>query len=245
MIGHCKVPAVPDISECLPRSGIVYFYEKFLTLLQKTILRKVGYEGALYRHQYDGSRVYPIVSLILYWGTASWNQPVSLKELFREADLDKGTWKHITNAKLCVYEMTHLSKQVRNRFQSDMRIVVDYLAEGHDYKPSAQKIAHPEALLLMLKALTGDKRYLKILKSLTAEEKKEGEVSMCELLDKYENRGIEKGRKLGMQQGIQQGESRFATLSEKLINSGRIEDLRKAIGSKRYRNQLYKEFEMI
>ena len=226
------------------RDGIVhvlYIMENEVQSKPKTILRKVGYEGALYRRQYDERQIYPIVSLILYWGSASWNQPVSLKELFREADLDKGTWKHITNAKLCVYEMTHLSKQVRNRFQSDMRIVVDYLAEGHDYKPSAQKIAHPEALLLMLKALTGDKRYLKILKSLTAEEKKEGEVSMCELLDKYENRGIEKGRKLGMQQG----ESRFATLSEKLINSGRIEDLRKAIGSKRYRNQLYKEFEMI
>ena len=158
-------------------------------------------------------------------------------------------WKYITNVKLCVYEMAHLSKRIRNRFKSDMRIVVDYLAEGHDYKPSTQKIAHPEALLLMLKALTGDKRYLTILKALTEKEKKEGEVSMCELLDKYENRGIEKGRRQGIrqgiQQGIQQGESRFAMLSENLLNLGRIDDLRKASSSKRYRNQLYKEFGLV
>lgn len=57
---------------------------------------------------------------------------------------------------------------------------------------------------------------------------------MCELLDKYENRGIQKG--------IQQGESRFAALSANLLRLNRIDDLKKAISSKRYRNQLYKEF---
>ena len=232
-----------DVAMNEMRNGMVhvlYIVENEVQAKPKTILRKAGYEGALYRRQYDGSPAYPIVSLILYWGAASWNQPVSIKELFQETDLDKGTWKYITNAKLCVYEMAHLSKQVRNRFKSDMRIVVDYLAERHAYKPSAQKIVHPEALLLMLKALTGDKRYLEILIALTEEEKK-GEVSMCELLDKYENRGIEKGRR----QGIQQGESRFALLSEKLLNLDRIDDLRKAVASKRYRNQLYKEFGMV
>ena len=95
-------------------------------------------------------------------------------------------------------------------------------------------------LLLMLKALTGDKRYLKIFSALTEDEKK-GEMSMCELLDKYENRGIQKG----IQQGIQQGEARFAMLSENLFNAGRIDDLRKASTSKRYRNRLYKEFGMV
>lgn len=136
--------------------------------------------------------------------------------------------------------MSHLPKQVRNRFQSDMRIVVDYLAERHNYKPSMQKITHPEALLLMLEALTGDQRYLKIIKTLTEKEKK-GEITMCELLDKYENRGIQRG----MRQGLQQGESRFAALSENLLNLDRIDDLRKAAASKQYRNKLYKEFGIV
>ena len=99
-------------------------------------------------------------------------------------------------------------------------------------------------LLLMLKALTGDNRYLKILSALTEEEKK-GEVSMCELLDKYENRGIQKGIQKGIQRGIQQGEERLAMLNENLLNAGRIDDLRKASTSKRYRNRLYKEFGLV
>ena len=212
---------------------VQYILENEVHAKPQTVLRKAGYEGALYRRQYGNGEAYPIVSLLLYWGSASWNQPTSMKELFRDVDLDKGTWKYIVNEKLHVYAMAHLPKQVRNRFRSDMRIVVDYLAERHNYKPTAQKITHPEALLLMLKALTNDKRYYRILETLTEEEKK-GEVTMCELLDKYENRGIQKG--------IQQGESRFAALSEKLLGLNRIDDLKKAIGNKRYRNQLYKEF---
>ena len=43
----------------------------------------------------------------------------------------------------------------------------------------------------MLRALTNDDRYIEMLAALTEEEKK-GEIIMCELLDKYENRGIKK-----------------------------------------------------
>ena len=51
------------------RNGMVhvlYIMENEVQSKPKTILRKMGYEGALYRRQYDGSQTYPIVSLILY-----------------------------------------------------------------------------------------------------------------------------------------------------------------------------------
>lgn len=86
-----------------------------------------------------------------------------------------------------------MPREVRERFRSDMRIIVDYLAEGENYIPSGQRIQHIEALLLMLKALTGDDRYEEILPDLQEERERTGDVSMCELLDKYENRGREAG----------------------------------------------------
>ena len=240
-----------DVSMFEMRNGTIhiqYIFENEVHPKPGTILRKVGYEGALYRHQCGNNEVYPIVSLLLYWGSAPWSQPISIKELLRNANLEKDTWKYISNERLHVYRMSHLPKQVRNRFHSDMRIVVDYLAEKHNYKPSMQKVSHPEALLLMLEALTGDRRYLKIIKTLTEKEKR-GEVTMCELLDKYENRGIQKGMRKGMQkgirQGLQQGESRFAALSESLLNLDRIDDLRKAAASKQYRIKLFKEFGIV
>ena len=212
---------------------VQYILENEIQAKQKTILRKAGYEGALYRRQLEGTEAYPVLSLLLYWGADPWKQPVSLKDFFQEADLEPGIWQYISDVKLHVYEMAHLPKQIRNRFQSDMRIVVDYLAERQNYKPTEQKIVHPEDLLLMLKALTDDTRYLKIRNAMS-EEEKGGNITMCELLDKYENRVIQKG--------IQQGEARYAVLNEKLLESERMEDLRRAAHSRKYRNQLYKEF---
>lgn len=240
-----------DVSMFEMQNGVIhiqYIFENEVYPKPGTILRKAGYEGVLYRRQYGSNEFYPIVSLLLYWGSSPWTQPISIKEFFGEAGLDKDIWRYISNEKLHVYRMSHLTKQVRNRFHSDMRIVVDYLAEGHNYKPSKQKICHPESLLLMLEALTGDQRYLKIIKTLS-EKEKGGEITMCELLDKYENRGIRKGMRKGMQkgirQGLQQGESRFAALSENLLNLNRIDDLRKAAANKQYRNKLYKEFGIV
>lgn len=219
---------------------ILYVLENEICAKSRTIFRKAGYEGALYRRQMDSVDAYPVVSLLLYWGTPPWKQPVSLKEFFVGADFEPDVWKYITDERLHVYEMACLPKQIRNRFQSDMRIVVDYLAEKESYKPTRQKIAHPEALLLMLTALTGDKRYLKICDTMS-EEEKGGNVTMCELLDKYESRGIQRGIK----KGIRQGEARYAALNEKLIRLDRMDDLCRAARSRKYRDQLYKEFGLV
>lgn len=232
-----------DVSMYEMRNGSIrvqYILENEVRAKPRTILRKAGYEGALYRRQLESSEIYPVVSLLLYWGSAPWKQPFSLKELFEVVELDPDTRRFISNQKLHIYEMTRLPKQIRSRFQSDMRIVVDYLAEKQNYKPTRQRIIHPEALLLMLKALTGDKRYTNILDAMS-EEEKGGNITMCELLDKYENRGIQKG----IQKGIQQAEARYAALTETLIKTNRIDDLRKAAHSRKFRNQLYKEFGLV
>ena len=97
---------------------VQYILENEVRAKPRTIFRKAGYEGALFRRQIDSDGTYPVVSLLLYWGLALWNQPVSMKEFFREAAIDEGTWKYITNYRLHVYAMARLSKRVRNRFRS-------------------------------------------------------------------------------------------------------------------------------
>ena len=92
-----------------------------------------------------------------------------------------------------MFNMRYLPPEVRSCFHSDMRIVVDYLAEGKDYQPTNQKIRHLEALVHMLTALTGDTRYELMLPQLKEEEERKGGISRCPLLDKYVNQGIELG----------------------------------------------------
>ena len=97
--------------------------------------------------------------------------------------------------------MARLPEEIRRRFRSDMRIAVDCLAEGSGYAPTNQKIRHAEALLRLLRELTGDERYEKLLESAIEKEKKEG-TTMCELLDKYWNGGVAEGKAEGKAESV-------------------------------------------
>ncbi|MCM1044073.1 MAG: hypothetical protein NC417_01050 [Candidatus Gastranaerophilales bacterium] len=222
-----------------------YILENEVQPKSGTVIRKAGYEGAIYHRQLSLPWKYPIVSLLLYWGNIPWSCPTSIRELFQDQIEERGIEKYIAEERLHIYSMMHLPKCLRNLFKSDMRFVVDILAEGVNYRPTEQKILHPEALMLMLSALTNDRKYGRMLKTYIGDERK-GELTMCEFLDAYEKRSIEKGKKQGMKQGIKQGitqgETRFATLNQALLKQDRIDDIRKASGNKRYRNQLYREF---
>lgn len=57
---------------------------------------------------------------------------------------------------------------------------------------------------------------------------------MCEVLDKVENRGIEKGLALG--------EERLAGLINKLLADGRTEEIALVTSNKKTRNKFYKEY---
>jgi len=163
------------------------------------LLRKAGYVGGEYRRQYEKQNkgLYPVVELVLYWGKSKWKGAGNLRQL-----MDKGservaqtTWKYVDNMQLHVWEMRHLPEEIRARFQSDMRIVLDYLAEGNGYR-SDRKVIHKEATIKMIRVLSGDRNVDdtgEILKELDITE--EDEISMCELFDQYTRRGREEGVK--------------------------------------------------
>lgn len=144
-----------------------------------------------------------------------------------------------------MFEMRHLPEETRKLFQSDMRIVVDFLAEGSSYH-SNRKIMHKAALIRMIKVLSGDMDVERIEDWMTEQQiREEDEVTVCELFDQYERRGekrgMEKGIKRGKAEGRIEGEDLLARLAQLLMDSGRSDDLRRALSDRDYRNQLYLE----
>lgn len=183
-----------DISKYELHNGRIkaqYTIENQTSPDKKMPLRKAGYNGAIYRGQYQGTELYPVIDMILYWEKGHWNYPRRLKALVHNS-LSEEELQYVDDVQLHVFEMAHLPPEVRELFKSDMRIVVDYLAEEENYVPTGQKIVHTEALLRLLRALSNDERYIDILNHLTTTEKEEG-TEMCKLLDRYENSGIRKG----------------------------------------------------
>ena len=71
---------------------------------------------------------------------------------------------------------------------------------------------------------------------------KEGEKKMNVLLEKYRKKAVEEGMEKGIEQGMQQGQNRLALLVGRLLNAGRMDDLKRVSFDEAYREKLLKEF---
>lgn len=137
---------------------VLYLFANQTKVDKGMVLRKAGYAGGEYRRQYEKQNpsLYPVIEIVLYWGKSRWKGGCSLHRLFDEegatADI---IWKYVDDVQLHVWEMRHLPREIRELFQSDMRIIVDYLAEGDSYR-SDRKVIHKEATVKMLRVLSGD-----------------------------------------------------------------------------------------
>ena len=126
----------------------------------RILLRKAGYEGAIYRQQYDGGDTYPAITLVLYWGDRRWKPGTDLHSFFGRKKIHSMAREYIDNISLHIYPMKHLPKEIRQRFKSDMRVVADYLAEGKAYIPTKQRITDVEGTMRILYALTGETDFI-------------------------------------------------------------------------------------
>lgn len=200
------------------RIRVMYLIANQIKVDGKMLLRKAGYTGGAYREQYEGKvkDIFPVVEFILYWGRPRWRSSRGLRQMLKKRSSDHSipeeAWEYIDEIKLHVYEMRHLPEETRKLFQSDMRIVVDYLAEGDEYR-SDRKIVHKAALIRMIRVLPGEKDTDDVEKWL--EEQgigEEDEITVCELFDQYvrqgREEGMQEGRAEGRQEGIVEGEAR-------------------------------------
>ena len=215
-------------------------------------MRVIGYDGASYRGQLTKPErdmpKYPVITIVLYFGTKHWNQPRSLHECMR---IPKRLEPFVNDYKINLVEVAFLDDQLDN-FHSDFRIVAEYFInkrKNTDYIPSAQEIRHVDAFLKLMQALEGDDRYEEVLHTLQSEGKKEG-VKMSEVLDKIENRGIiigeKRGISIGEKRGISIGSEKMAnainTLNSILLKQNRLDDLKRATADFDYQRQLLCEY---
>ncbi len=207
-------------------------------------MRLIGYDGASYRGQLTKRErdkpKYPVITIVLYFGTKHWNQPRSLHECMR---IPKRLKPFVNDYKLNLVEVAFLDEQL-DHFHSDFRIIAEYFINKRkniDYVPSAQEIRHVDAFLKLMQALEGDDRYEEVLHTLQNEGKKEG-VKMSEVLDKIESRGIIIGEKRGISIGSQKMANALNTLNLILLEQDRIDDLKRATADPDYQKQLLAEY---
>lgn len=200
-------------------------------------LRVIGYDGGVYRAQLLSDKEnkenygkknprFPVVTLVLYFGyNRHWNKPSSLLECL---EIPKELNPYVSDYKINIFEIAYLTDEQVAMFQSDFRIVADYFVQmrkNHDYIPSPDTIRHVHETLQLMAVMTQDHRFEDAYNT----EWKGGLSTMCEVLDRIENKGIS------------QGEDNAFTLVKWLIANNRMDDLKKATDDEVYRHQLLDE----
>lgn len=163
-------------------------------------LRVIGYDAAEYRAQLlsdnANSDRYAVITLVLYYGYKNrWSGPLRLKECL---DIPDEMDPLINDYRINLFEIAYLDRATVNKFRSDFRIVADYFVqkqENGDYIPSDQEIRHVDAVLQLLSVFEHDDRFTDVYNEyIQAKEPMRGGTTMCDVLDRVENRGVEKGR---------------------------------------------------
>ena len=188
-----------DVAKVIECDGVKIMYvgiENQTDIDTDETIRVIGYDGTSYRGQLLGEneKKYPVVTLVLYFGERKWNRN---RTLYETLDIPENIKPFVNDYKINVFEIAYMTPEEVEKFTSDFKIVADYFVQKRmkkDYKPINKVIKHVDELLKLMTVLTGDRRFEEQIKEM---HKEEGEVRMCEVLDKIENRGVKIGEKLG------------------------------------------------
>jgi hypothetical protein len=186
-----------DVSKLLKRENTIISLVGFehQTKAEKFMpVRQIGYDGQSYRAQLldkNAKRIYPVVTLILYFGTTPWNYSRHLTELM---DIPETFRPHVSDYEMKnLYEIAFLTPEQVKLFRSDFRYIADYLVQKrmtNDYRPKdSDRMEHTDAMLKLMSVLTGSRRFEEMIPELS----EEGGTTMCEVIDRLINEGHEKG----------------------------------------------------
>ena len=209
-------------------------------------LRVIGYDGLEYtrqaRTEFRDKDKYPVITLVLYLGyEKKWSCP---RSLFEVLNIDDKLKPYVSDYKINLFEIAYLEREMIDSFTSDFWILADYLYQmrvNKEYIADKKSIGHIEELLLLMSAMTGDRRFEEIIDEANDKEV----VNMCEVLDIVESRGIEKGIEKGREQGIEQGADLISRLNTILAKEGDLEKIIKANTDKEYRNELLRKYNLL
>ena len=165
--------------------------------------RIIGYDGASYRSQLleERKEILPVMTIVLYFGTnRHWYGKKNIKGLMK---IPEELNDYINDYEMKVFEIAWLTEAEINRFHSDFKIVANFFVQkrkNKNYIPDdPTEIRHVDEVLKLLQVMTGDERYQMIFN------RKKGVHSMCDVAERLEKMGIEKGLKQGIGEGIKQG----------------------------------------
>lgn len=129
--------------------------------------------------------------------------------------IPEGLEGYINDYEMKVFEIAWLTEAEISRFHSDFKVVANFFVQkrkNRDYIPDdPTEIRHVDEVLKLLQVMNGDERYQTIF------QEKKGVCSMCDVAERLEKMGMEKGIEQGVKQGIHEEKIR---VYKKLLEKG-------------------------
>lgn len=216
-IGYIGYEAQADRNNVMPVRDMGYAYTAYMKQIRGIIGENNQKGASAYtKVLHDEQKLLPVVTCILYFGIEPWKTPLSLLDILDISEGEQTFWREMAgDYRIHVISLLKQPKEVREQYQSDFRIIADYMACYDDEKKlveewmeNRQVLIHPEQLLDLLTALSSDRRMKDMRKALFVLKDKE-EINMCLLMDiierDYMQKGLQEGREKGRKEGREEG----------------------------------------
>ena len=123
-----------------------------------------------------------------------------MKKIKELMEIPKCLDRYVNDYQMHVFEVAWLTEEQISHFRSDFKVVANFFVQkrkNKDYIPDdPTEIRYVDEVLKLLQVMTGDRRYEEIFRK-----KKEGVHSMCDVAERLEKIGWEKGQMEGQIEG--------------------------------------------
>lgn len=176
-----------------------------------------------------GDKIYPVITLVLYYGTEKWDASTELYEMFpKELPLET-LESYVPNYRINFVEAGNINKL--EKFHTDLQQIfgmlqyrnsktelISYMQKNGSYFRNVDEETYE-----VIREFLHSERILKK----EVGRKKEEKIDMCQALEELYADGIEKGKQLGIQAGSNQ---KLMELVAKKLNKGKsVEEIADAL----------------
>ncbi len=235
-----------EIDYALPLRTMCYdagTYERQAAGIRRQVRRNSkGLSAGEYLYGFPKTgRLYPTVTLVLYYGEKEWDGAKDLHGLIDFTDIPDSLREKVSNYHIHVTEVRKLADT--DRFQTDVKQVFDFIRFSKDKRKLKELIEHDPAYAFleedaydMAAGYTGEEEMFRI----KDKHKKGGKIDMCQGLREW----IEDERNEGKAEGRTEERERMNQLIVLLTAQSRVEDLVRAAKDAEYQEQLFKELKI-
>ncbi len=196
---------------CMPLRCMVYDageYEKQAGKIRRGLRKQKGLSAAEYLSGFGkDSRLYPVVTFVLYGGKEKWTGPQSLHDMLDWTDVPEKLKRFVSDYPIHVVKIREFENT--DVFQTDVKQVFDFIRCSGDRRTLAELVQNDKNFQSMEEdAYEVVTQYVKADELIQVKDEyrgKDGKINMCQALKELIEEGREEGRASGLAEGRVQG----------------------------------------